>query len=133
MSETNYELFEYNPCIRKGKHKPKFKKQKKYLAKIQKINLIRPKRAKIINNNYDSHIFSQYQVNKIINILQKAIWEEWDSNYEFIYNLYKLSEDTELANNYNTIQEKLYEYNYDEEDYYDDYNEWCRYDWIDRW
>jgi hypothetical protein len=126
-SDNYYEQFEYNPCIRKGKHKPIYKKQKKYEAKIQKTNLIQPKRAKLVNY-LDSIINSQLLLNQVVEILKKKSTDEWNDEYEYIYSIYRLSENEELSNNYKSIQSELEEREY--YDNYDDYDDcqWYKYD-----
>lgn len=133
-----YDSFEYNPCIRKGKHKPKYKKQKKYEAKVQKTNLIRTKRHKVI---YSDGYVEQNDPSKLkilINILQTTDWGSWTDDYEHLYtNIYKLYEDETFKAQYNKIQEELYYSNYDDyyDDYYDDmdsYHSFCRWVYRDR-
>lgn len=141
-----YEAFEYNPCIRKGKHKPVYKKQKKYEAKVQKTNLIRPKRGKLISNNADSSVTTNNEMfNNMVKLLNTGNELEWDNDYEFLYNYtFRFEKNEELEKKYQSIQHKIvenewayaYDNYYDEyyDDYYDDYDyrysRYCRrYDW----
>jgi hypothetical protein len=50
QDDNSYISYEYKTCIRKGKKKIIYKKQKKYEAKSQKKNLNIAKRPKLINN-----------------------------------------------------------------------------------
>jgi hypothetical protein len=117
----------YNPCIRKGKHKPKHKKQKKYEAKVQKTNLIRPKRLKIISENCYTNYNNKELYNDLITILKGKKTKEWNDDYEFLYSqVFYLENDKELQECYLDIQRyieetKLYEEYYDYDDY-DDYD-----------
>lgn len=129
-----YESFEYNPCIRKGKHKPKYKKQKKYEAKVQKTNLIRPKRGKSLSTNYDS-LFNNcdIMIKNMIKILKKRNEAEWDDDYESLYtHIFRFTKDDEIEKLYNAIQHTIYENNfydsYDDYDYYSSSNYYDDYD-----
>lgn len=93
--------FEYNPCIRKGKYKPVYKKQKKYEAKSQKMNLICSQRHKLID---ETRIDSKSMYNEVINILNKGLYSEWNDNYYYLYTqVYHLDNDKELAKKYQKI------------------------------
>lgn len=121
-SDTNpYDSVEYNPCIRKGKHKPKHKKQKKYEAKIQKINLNQPKRHKLANN-CDTVYNSKELFNELVSILKHGKVLEWNDDYDLLYTqVFKLNNDKELEENYNNIQRQLEEIRQDElEDMYEE-------------
>ena len=144
--QDHYESFEYNPCIRKGKHKPVYKKQKKYEAKVQKTNLIRPKRGKLISNNADSSVTTNNEMfNNMVKLLNTGNELEWDNDYEFLYNYtFRFEKNEELEKKYQSIQQKILENKwadaYDEY-YYDDYDDYdyrssryyykrrYRYDW----
>lgn len=133
--QDHYESFEYNPCIRKGKHKPVYKKQKKYEAKVQKTNLIRPKRGKLISNNMDSSVSTNKEMfNSMLKILDSKKELEWDNDYEFLYNYtFRFEKDEELEKKYQYIQQKILENKwadaYDEyyRDYYEDEYEYNSY------
>jgi hypothetical protein len=117
----------YNPCIRKGKHKPIYKKQKKYEAKVQKTNLIRPKRVKLISNNWDSIINNNKGVfDNMVKILMTENEQDWNDEYEFlyIYTFHRIIDD-ELEEKYTKIKLAIYENEqYDKyNDYYDDYED----------
>lgn len=123
--------YEYNPCIRKGKHKPKHKKQKKYQAKIQKTNLIRPKRHKLTN---DTLITNQKLFNELSTILLASDTTQWNEDYEQLYRyVFKLEKNVDYALLYNEIQVKIIEDqydDYDDDDWYESYKYRYRYD---RW
>lgn len=86
--------FEYNPCIRKGKHKIVHKKQKKYEAKVQKMNLIRTKRHKAIYNDGVLILLDSSALNDLITILKDNDTSRWNETHEHLYtNVYKLYED----------------------------------------
>lgn len=122
---NKYDLVEYNPCIRKGKHKPKHKKQKKYEAKVQKTNLIRTKCHKIFSENYDTIYNNKELYNDLITILKGKKTEEWNDDYEFLYSqVFHLENDKELQECYLDIQRciqetKMYEEYYDYDDDYE--------------
>ncbi len=121
-SDTNsYDSVEYNPCIRKGKHKPKHKKQKNYQAKIQKINLIRPKRHKLVDN-CDTIYNSKELFNELVSILKRGKVLEWNDDYDLLYTqVFKLKDDKEFEDNYNNIQRQLEEIRQEElEDMYEE-------------
>jgi hypothetical protein len=127
--ETTYEAFEYNPCIRKGKHKPKHKKQKKYEAKVQKTNLIRPKRGKLISNNADSSVTTNTEMfNNMVKLLNTGNELDWDNDYEFLYNYtFRFEKNEELEKKYQSIQTKITQNkfydDYEDYDYEDDYED----------
>jgi len=129
-SEFKYEYAEYNPCIRKGKHKPKHKKVKKYEAKVQKTNLIRPKRGKLVSTNCDSNVNNcNTMIKNMIIILKKQNEDDWDDDYDSLYtHIFRFTKDEDLEKNYNSIQESItinkYYDNYDYDDYDDDYYEY---------
>ena len=128
---SDYDDYEYNPCIRKGKHKPVYKKQKKYEAKVQKTNLIRPKRGKLIGNNMDSIVNTKYEMfNNMIKILYAENELDWDNDYEFLYNYtFRFEKNEELEKKYQSIQQKILENKWADayDDYYDDYYDDCDY------
>jgi hypothetical protein len=126
----------YNPCIRKGKHKPVYKKQKKYEAKAQKKNRIQPLTHKIHNVNtiYSEHIHTK--LDDLIKILKECKITEWSSDYEDYYQNHHCYENETLASQYDTLQTAIIQDEYDK--YYDDYEDrwerWTRYDrYYDRW
>ena len=130
-TNSRYESFEYNPCIRKGKHKIIYKKLKKYEAKVQKMNLIRPKRGKLISNKYDLITSTNSEMFKnMIKILENTNELEWNEDYDFLFKYtFRFAIDDELEKKYagiqqNIIENKLYQ---DYEDYedYEDYYERC--------
>lgn len=119
MAELDAYLdIEYNTCIRKGKHKPKHIKHKRYEAKVQKINLIRSKRHKFVYDNYDARITNQKLFDELIQVLGTKDASKWNDEYETlsIY-VFKLETNTEYVRLYNDMQNKI------EEDYYDE--DWC--------
>lgn len=125
--------FEYNPCIRKGKHKPVYKKQKKYEAKVQRMNLIRPKRGKIINNNlYEIYTSNKDIYKELIDILKSGKHTQWNEDYYYLYKcVFHLDNDKELVEKYNKIlcdieQDKIDEF-YEEYEEYEDYRWYGRY------
>lgn len=127
----------YNPCIRKGKHKPKHKKQKKYEAKVQKTNLIRPKRGKLVSTNYDSSSNNcEAMIKNMIQILKKGNESEWDDDYESLYtHIFRFTKDDEIEKQYNAIQRTFYDCNWYEPYYddYDDYTVYSRYNYYDEY
>ena len=121
-----YNSFEYNPCIRKGKNKPKHKKQKKYEAKVQKMNLIRPKTDKILSNDINAIVNTKVILNELLELLKTKDTERWNDSHTYLYeNIYHLNKIELYTNQYNSLQaaiqdeliSKLYE------DYYEDYYE----------
>jgi hypothetical protein len=123
-NDVHYESFEYNPCIRKGKHKPVHKKQKKYEAKVQKMNLIRPKRGKLISTNCDSIINNSAElIDNMIKILKSEDELKWDEDYEALYtHIFRFKKDDDLDKNYTKIKLKIYENECN--DKYDDYDDY---------
>lgn len=123
--EDKYSRFEYNPCIRKGKHKPKHKKQKKYESKIQKTNLIRPTRHKLVSENFDIIYHNNEIPNDLIKILLNKNATKWNDEYDFLYNhIFHLEDNKELEQYYLDIQRYIheeYEKSYDEYDEYEEY------------
>jgi hypothetical protein len=87
--DDKYTSFEYTPCIRKGKHKPKHKKKIKYEAKIQKTNLIHPIRHKLVSENFDIIYHNKEIPNDLIQILLNKNATKWKDEYEFRYQCFK--------------------------------------------
>ncbi len=132
--EDKYSSFEYNPCIRKGKHKPKHKKQKKYESKIQKMNSIQSIRNKLIINNYDTMNISNDVYNELIDILVRKDVTLWNDDYDILYNkLCVLQNNKTIEQGYIYInqyieKQKTYEQkDYDKYDKYDEYDEYKDY------
>lgn len=125
-------VIEYNPCIRKGKYKLKIKKVKKYEAKVQKINLVRSKRGKLIgNSNHDAIISTSKElIDNMIKILMEETIYKWDDDYESLYShICREKKNEELENKYINIKLKIDAYRYgDDYDNYDDYDDNYYYD-----
>jgi hypothetical protein len=131
---------EYNPCIRKGKHKPKHKKQKKYEAKVQKMNLIRSKNHKVIYNDPAVFIYNESTLKSLLEILKTKNTYDWNDDYEYQYtSIYKLGDIKEYAEQYEALQLALdyenlqddYDNNYDDDDWEERYERryWRRHSW----
>jgi hypothetical protein len=133
--DSPYESFEYNPCIRKGKHKPVHKKVKKYEAKVQKMNLIRTKRHKVIYSDGYVEQNDQSKLKILLNILQTTDWGSWNDDYEYLYrNVYKLYEDETYQAQYEKVQQELHYDDYDYDDDMDSYYSYCRWEYrMMRW
>lgn len=117
---SNYDDYEYNPCIRKGKHKPKHKKQKNYIAKVQRMC---PRDGKYTYDYYSLLINDKTQYNELVNLLKRVDWKRWNDDYEHLYQkVYKLYEVPELKATYDQIQKNIEEeiavqqWDYDEEE-----------------
>ena len=99
---SNYDDYEYNPCIRKGKHKPKHKKQKNYIAKVQRMY---PQEGKYTYDDYVALLTDKTVYNEVVNILKKADAHNWNDDYENLYqNIYKLYEVPEMKSAYDQLQ-----------------------------
>ena len=137
---SNYDDYEYTPCIRKGKHKPKHKKQKNYIAKVQRMY---PQEGKYSYDDYSFLVNDKTQYNELVNLLKSADWKNWNDDYEHLYkNIYKLYEVPELKSAYDKIQSIIIEeeiafqywyYDEEEEERYERYkwelyfSRWSRY------
>jgi hypothetical protein len=135
--ESNpYLHIEYNPCIRKGKHKPKHKKQKKYEAKLQKMNLIRSKNYKVIDNDSTTIVYAEHTLNTMLEVLKTIDIYNWTDDYENLYkNVYCLNEIDKYQSQYIALQRAIEEneYNTKWEEEMEDYR-WERfYDRYSRW
>lgn len=130
---------EYNPCIRKGKHKPKHKKQKKYEAKVQKMNLIRSKNHKIIDNDSIAIVYTKYALDELIGILKTVDINNWNDDYENLYtNVYHLDQIDKYKRQYDALQraieeEKYYQYEEDQYEYKWELYKSYRYGRYNRW
>lgn len=101
-----YDSFELNPCIRKGKYKSTYKKHNKYEAKIQRVNLIRSKRDKLLINNWHTNInnnklfiiSNDTNIKEMIKILRENDIYKWDNEYEMIYKKYVNNMDNKYFN-----------------------------------
>ena len=106
--ETNndpYSDTEYNPCIRKGKRKTKYVKLKKYEAKAQKMNLIRSKTYKVINDNLSTPVHDETKFKALLEILKTKNIYEWNTDYEYLYTTsYKLCDIEEYVKQYEALQ-----------------------------
>ena len=101
----DYDDYEYTPCIRKGKHKPKHKKQKNYIAKAQRMY---PQEGKYTYDEYISLITDKSRYNELVNILKKADPYSWNDDYENLYeNIYKLYEVPEMKSAYEQLQNAI--------------------------
>lgn len=121
ISEDKYSAFEYNPCIRKGKHKSQHKIQKKYKAKVQKTNLIRPKRYKIVSEICDTVYNNKELFNELLIILKDKNIKKWNDDCELLYNqVFRLENDVELQKYYLDIQTDIEKerIEYEEEKWY---------------
>jgi hypothetical protein len=115
--ETNNDSrsdIEYNPCIRKGKSKPKYvKKLKKYEAKEQKMNLIRSKTYKVINDNLSTAVHDETKFKALLEILKTKNIYKWNTDFEYLYTTsYKLCDIEEYANQYEALQTAINDDNY---------------------
>ena len=127
--ETNdsYSNAVYNPCIRKGKRKTKYVKLKKYIAKVQKMNLIRSKTYKAFSNNLSIPVHDETKFKALLEILKTKNIYEWNTDYEYLYTAsYKLCDIEEYAKQYEALQTAMNDDNYscsDSEDWEERY--WC--------
>ena len=135
---------EWNPCIRKGKHKPKHKKQKKHEAKIQKTNLIRSKTYKLLNSEIAYFADDKKVFDNLVRILKTSSTAEWNEDCELLYtSIYHMDRVEEYQKLYDNLQtakanEEYYalcatyeEYDDDYYDRYEEYKYWrrSRYSW----
>ena len=115
---------EWNPCIRKGKNKPKYTKQKKYDAKIQKMNLIRSKNHKVIDSDFNAIVYTEHTLNELLEILKTSDIYNWNDDYEYLYEkVYYLNRIDKYKTQYEIIQHsiKLEKYDKYEDDQYEYY------------
>jgi hypothetical protein len=130
---------EWNPCIRKGKHKPKHKKQKKYEAKIQKMNLIRSKNHKVIDSDFSAIVYSEHMLLELLKILKTSDIYNWNADYEYLYEkVYCLDRIDKYKTQYDKLQQVIEQEQYDEyeEEQYEyrrELYECYRWDRYDRW
>lgn len=136
-----YEDVEYNPCIRKGKHKPKHKKQKKHEAKVQKMNLIRSKNYKVIDNDSTTIVYAEHTLNTMLEVLKTMDIYNWTDDYENLYNnIYCLNEIDKYECQYDALQQAIEDEKYyikceeEMEDYrweryFSRYDRYSRWDW----
>ena len=115
--ETNNDLHsdtKYNPCIRKGKRKPKYvKKLKKYEAKAQKMNLIRSKTFKVINDNLSTPVHDETKFKALLEILKTKNIYKWNTDFEYLYTTsYKLCDIEEYVKQYEALQTAINDDNY---------------------
>lgn len=104
---SDYDDYEYNPCIRKGKHKPKHKKQKNYIAKVQRMH---PQEGKYVYNDYALFINDRTQYNQLVALIKSLNWKNWTDDDEHLYQkVYKLYEVPELKVAYDNIQRNIAE------------------------
>lgn len=129
---SNYEDYEYKECIRKGKKKIVYKKQKKYEAKVQKKNRIQPLTHKLQNiNGIHLENINTY-MDDLIKILKACKITEWTSEYEDYYQNHHCYENEVLATQYETLQNTIVEEEYNR--YYEEMEDrWERYDRYDRY
>ena len=126
--------YEYTVCLRKGKHKPKHKKQKKYDAKSQRMV---PQEAKYTLEGYMLFRNDKSVYDDLIKVLKAVDVDNWNEEYEHLYTyVYKLYEVEELKPAYDTIIQKIEQYEMEQEYdkyYYQDYDpyeedyRWCKY------
>jgi len=114
--ETNNDLrsdTEYNPFIRKGKRKAKYVKLKKYEAKAQKMNLIRSKTFKVINDNLSTAVHDETKFKALLEILKTKNIYEWNTDFEYLYTTsYKLCDIEEYVKQYEALQTAINDDNY---------------------
>jgi hypothetical protein len=105
FSETTYaDIFGCNTHSRKGKHKPKNKRQRKYVAKSQKMNLIRSKNHKVIyNSDAFPLLYGQTMYNELLDILETTNFKDWNDDHEYLYELCKLGENQKYAKQYEDL------------------------------
>lgn len=110
--------YEYTVCIRKGKHKPKHKKQKNYVAKRQRMV---PQELKYTLEEYMLFRNDKSVYDDLVKVLKKPDVLIWNDEYEHLYTyVYKLYEVEEFKTAYNTLKQKIKEYEMEqwlEEDY----------------
>jgi hypothetical protein len=120
---------EYNPCIRKGKHKPKHKKQKKYEAKVQKMNLIRSKNHKIIYADLMVTVPASTLIDELLEILKDTNTELWKDEHEQLYTYYHLNDIEKYKKQYDVLQEAITrEYEDAVDDAMEEYYENCKWE-----
>jgi hypothetical protein len=139
MSDCDpHEHIEWNPCIRKGKHKPKHKKQKNYEAKVQKMNLIRSKNYKAVESDSTTVVYTEHTLNEMLEVLKTMDIYNWTDDYENLYkNVYCLNEIDKYQSQYIALQIAIEEneYNTKWEEEMEDYrwerfnDRYSRYDW----
>lgn len=123
----DYDDYEYNPCIRKGKHKPKHKKQKNYVAKVQRMY---PQEGKYTFNDYITPIIDKTVYNELVNILKKADAYSWNDEYENLYqNIYKLYEVPEMKSAYEKLQNEIALMEQSDFDWAEEEERYERYKW----
>jgi hypothetical protein len=110
--------YEYTVCIRKGKHKPKHKKQKNYVAKSQRMI---PQEQKYTLEDYMLFRNDKSVYEDLVKVLKKPDALIWNDEYEHLYTyVYKLYEVEELKTAYDTLKQMIKEYEMEqwmEEDY----------------
>jgi hypothetical protein len=135
--ETNNNLHsdtKYNPCIRKGKRKAKYvKKLKKYEAKAQKMNLIRSKTYKVINDNLSTPVHDETKFKALLEILKTKNIYEWNTDFEYLYTTsYKLCDIEEYVKQYEALKTAIEDddkyscSSYDSCDWEERYGRWTR-------
>ena len=135
--ETNNDLHsdtKYNPCIRKGKRKAKYvKKLKKYEAKAQKMNLIRSKTYKVINDNLSTPVHDETKFKALLEILKTKNIYEWNTDFEYLYTTsYNLCDIEEYVKQYEALKTAIEDddkyscSSYDSCDWEERYGRWTR-------
>jgi len=125
---------EYNPCIRKGKRKAKYvKKLKKYEPKAQKMNLIRSKTYKVINDNLSTPVHDETKFKALLEILKTKNIYKWNTDYEYLYTTsYKLCDIEEYVKQYEALKTAIEDddkyscSSYDSCDWEERYGRWTR-------
>lgn len=127
---SDYEDYEYKECIRKGKKKPVYKKQKKYEAKVQKKNRIQPKTHKLQSEFHQEN--SNSILDTLIKVLKDCTIADWCSEYEDYYQNHHCYENEILVKQYEILQSNIIQEEYEEyeDDWYDrrEWRYWGR-DW----
>jgi hypothetical protein len=104
---------EFYPCIRKGKCKTKYVKLKKYEAKAQKMNLIRSKTFKVINDNLSTAVHDETKFKALLEILKTKNIYKWNTDFEYLYTTsYKLCDIEEYVKQYEALQTAINDDNY---------------------
>jgi len=121
---------EFYPCIRKGKCKTKYVKLKKYEAKAQKMNLIRSKTFKVINDNLSTPVHDETKFKALIEILKTKNIYEWNTDFEYLYTTsYKLCDIEEYVKQYEALKTAIEDDNYSSDssmDWEERYGRWTR-------
>lgn len=105
MSEI---LYEYNPCVRKGKYiHSTQKKPKKYEPKAQKRNLDKTRCHKMVEPI--EIIDDKDSLTELMEILSTQNVLKWNNNYDNLYKQYDLDEIEEFKQGYITIKQKFYQ------------------------